>query len=358
MATLALVQPVSAVTNRFECRGPWDTPEEGGVVFGRRRGDVSPHDREQYPSLQKEGRMRQGTNRSAAFTLIELLVVVAIIALLISILLPSLSHARELAKRTVCATNLRQISMAQIQRATEHENEIFTMTHGTGSDDLAHLYPTYLPDPQIAICPSTKNVVREDVKFRNNENRYGREVLEDLRNNAEGGRTDSTGGHSYEIWGWYDAWGGNPTEYLDGTIINGRKEGTVAEQLQLRPGDPWYRYYQFRDGETMSVIKRFSRMRNASAIIMNIDQDDVGGYGNFPDHPEENHKDAGYNISFADGHAEWAPANPQLVEIFLRSYNDPPYGTTYPNPEVHPGLRGESFRLKGRGTGHKWVIEY
>ena len=57
------------------------------------------------------------------FTLIELLVVVAIIALLISILLPSLAGAREQGKKVVCLSNMSQIGKASHSYANDDERE-------------------------------------------------------------------------------------------------------------------------------------------------------------------------------------------------------------------------------------------
>ena len=65
---------------------------------------------------------RQKTVVSKGFTLIELLVVVAIIALLIAILLPSLARAREAAKRGVCCQNLKGITSACKTYAFDNED--------------------------------------------------------------------------------------------------------------------------------------------------------------------------------------------------------------------------------------------
>jgi len=81
--------------------------------------------------------------RRNGFTLIELLVVVAIIALLIAILLPSLAKARSTAKTVTCQTNLRQLGLG-IQSFLQDHNDAYPTIHG-----MDYAVPVPIPEADM-----------------------------------------------------------------------------------------------------------------------------------------------------------------------------------------------------------------
>ncbi len=244
-----------------------------------------------------------------AFTLVELLVVIGIIALLVSILMPALSRAQQMAKQTACLSNLRMMGQGLQMYLNENHNYYPGHCHQNSKGITYAIWPVrlrrYLNGNQMVFwCPAQLELYQWPVT-------PGATGVSEPAANEDGQFGYNTGEQLLDVFKvqfsyGYNDWGcGNP------------QPATSNDSQRGFGGDiSWYPSGPFREVNA-------SRVRNASELIVITDKYSNGNWNFNIDPcdptqcPAQIHT-TGSNALFADGHAEWKQEQ-SIVEFDVKT---------------------------------------
>ena len=219
---------------------------------------------------------RRSTPAQQGFTLIELLVVIAIIAILAAILFPVFAKAREKARQSSCASNLKQIMLGTLQYVQDYDEMLPNRYQGPwaySSPTWPVLIDPYVKSQQIFVCPSSAS---NRVEWVNDANTY------DHCWGSKGGGWSPPGATS----------GGNPQ--APGVVsygMNARCQG-LSQAAITAPSETTFYFDSIWGDPTVALAAD-----NITAI------NTPGGMGRIL--RAARHSD-GLNIAFLDGHVKWS----------------------------------------------------